>query len=322
MSRSGVLVALGLAACGSTTVGSTASASIAHWKVLAHVRSPDDVVASPAGSLVVAGDGRLLRLSAGGAVKPFPSAYRSTGGEPYIALAHGGCFGAGTVYALKLSRPQGVFAIAPHKAVRVLATLAAPGLANGIAFDTTGRFGYRLLVTVSGGGRTTVYAITCGGHVSTVTTSAPTVEGGMVVAPAGFGRFGGDLIAPDELSGKIYAITPTGRPRLLAVSDLPRGQDIGVESLGFLPPGSGPYEVFTSDRVTAGSLHPGDNVTLELGSAALRSAGAAGGDLLAGTEGGALVDAVACGPEHCSVRKVAAGPKIAHGEGHIAVLGG
>jgi hypothetical protein len=40
--------------------------------------------------------------------------------------------------------------------------------------------------------------------------------------------------------------------------------------------------------------------------------------LLVATEGSALTDAVACGRRGCSVREVAAGPAIAHAEGHIA----
>jgi hypothetical protein len=75
-----------------------------------------------------------------------------------------------------------------------------------------------------------------------------------------------------------------------------------------------------ADRLTPGNPHPGDDVILKLGSEALRTAGVHGGDLLVATEGGALVDAITCGPRSCHVRQVADGPKIAHAEGHIAVL--
>jgi hypothetical protein len=80
--------------------------------------------------------------------------------------------------------------------------------------------------------------------------------------------------------------------------------------------------VFVADRATPGNPHPGDNAILELGSAALSAAGAQGGDLLAATEGGALVDAIRCRSMRCSVREVAAGPAAAHGEGHIAIAAG
>ena len=301
----------------------TASAKLAHWQVFQHAKAPVDVVGPRAdGSLVLAVASGLATLSRDGTVRPFARAYHGQGGEPYIALAPRGCFGAGVVYALKPFSPQGVLSIAPHRRVRMVARLRAPGLANGIAFDTTGRFDHRLLVTVTGKGRTTLYSIGCHGGVRTITGTAPTVEGGIAVAPASFGRFGSDLIAPDELSGKIWAITPAGRARLVATSDLPVGQDTGVESLGFVPPGGGPYRLFTADRATPGNPHPGDDEILTLGSAALGAAGVRGGDLLAASEGGALVEAISCGSKRCSVREVAAGPAAAHGEGHIAVLPG
>jgi hypothetical protein len=315
-------VVVALAGCGSGGTA-TAAAKLTHWRSFAHLKGPVDIAGPGAdGSLVVAADRRLLTMQPSGRTAPFPSSYRNPGSEPYIALAPPGCFGPGTVYALNLSRPQGVYAIPPHKKVRVLATLKAAGLANGIAFDTTGRFGGRLLVTVSGGGRTTVYSVGCHGGVRTLTRTAPTVEGGLAVAPPTFGGFSGDLIAPDELTGKIWAITPAGRARLVVTSDLPAGQDTGAESLGFVPGGGGPYRAFMADRVTPGNPHPGDDEILELSGTALAAAGVRSGDLLAATEGGALVDAISCGSHGCSVKKVAAGPKIAHGEGHIAVVPG
>jgi hypothetical protein len=317
--RRALIAALALVGCSA----GPAAAKLAHWRVFAHVKAPVDVVGPRVdGSLVVSLEHGLVTLAPRGGFSPFATAYHGQGGEPYIAQAPPGCFGGGTIYALKPFRPQGIFAIAPHRKVRLLATLRAPGLANGIAFDTTGRFGHRLLVTVSGGGRTTVYAIGCHGGVRTITRKAPTVEGGIAVAPGAFRPFAGDLIAPDELSGKIWAITPSGHARLLAASGLPAGQDIGVESLGFLPTGTARYKVFMADRANPGNPHPGDDAILRLGSVALRAAGARGGDLLAATEGGALVDAISCRPGGCRVRKVAAGPTAAHGEGHIAVVAG
>ena len=320
MVRRALIPALVLAGCGTSAIG-TASARLAHWRAFAHVKAPVDVAGPrPDGSLVLAVGRGLATLSPDGVLNPFSTAYHGQGGEPYIAQAPPGCFGGGAIYALKLSAPQGVYAIAPSGHTRLFARLRAAGLANGIAFDTTGRFDRRLLVTVSGAGRTTVYAVGCHGGVRTITRSAPTVEGGIAVAPASFGRFAGDLIAPDELSGKIWAITPSGGARLLAASGLPAGPDTGVESLGFVPAGGVRYRVFMADRATPGNPHPGDNEILRLGSSALKRAGVRGGDLLAATEGGALVDAVTCRATRCHVRKVAAGPTIAHGEGHIAVV--
>jgi hypothetical protein len=47
-------------------------------------------------------------------------------------------------------------------------------------------------------------------------------------------------------------------------------------------------------------------------------AGVRSGDLLAVTEGGAQTIAVRCAARACRVRHVAAGPRIAHVEGHVA----
>jgi hypothetical protein len=200
--------------------------------------------------------------------------------------------------------------------VRRFATLAAPGLIDGIAFDSTGGFGHRLLVTINAGARTAVDAIGCGGGVTTITRTAPRVEGGVAVAPKSFGRFAGDLIAPSETSGKIFAVTPTGRSLLVANAGLPHGNDIGVESEGFVPSGSA--DALVADRLTPGNPHPGDDVVLRLPGAALRAAGVRPGDLLVATEGGGLTEAVSCSAAGCRVRLVAQAPSAAHIEGHIA----
>ncbi len=277
------------------------------------------------GSLVLAAAGRLWRLTPSGHVTRFAPAYRSPGGEePYIALAsaagHRGCsFGNGTVYALRLASGRGVVAISSRGRVRRLASVTAPGLIDGIAFDETGGFRYRLLVTINHGSTTTVEAIDCRGAVTTITRGAPRVEGGIAVAPVTFGRFAGDLIAPDETGGRIFAVTPRGRSMLVANSGLPHGGDIGVESEAFVP-GARAFDAFLADRLTPGNRHPGDDVVLRIASAALHAAGVGPFDLLVATEGGASMDAIRCGRVACVVRHVADGPAIAHGEGHIAVL--
>lgn len=315
---------LALAACGSSAAGRITAASApkrAHWLTRTRAQRPVDLAGPRAdGSLVIAAAGRLSILRATGAVRPFPSAlgaYRSPGGEePYIALSPGGCYGSGTVYALRLTSGRGVVAVGARGGVRRFATLSAPGLIDGIAFDSTGGFGHRLLVTINAGPRTTVDAIGCGGAVSTVTRTAPRVEGGIAVAPKSFGRFAGDLIAPSETSGQIFAVTPMGRSLLLADSGLPHGNDIGVESEGFVPSGSA--DAFVADRLTPGNPHPGDDVVLRLPAATLKAAGVRPGDLLVATEGGGLTDAVSCSASGCRVRLVAQGPAVAHIEGHIA----
>jgi hypothetical protein len=300
-----------------------APATLAHWTPLVHVSRPLDL-AGPRrdGSLVLAAAGKLWLLRSG-VVTPFDTGYQSPGGEePYIALpavGHRDCsFGRETVYALRLASGHGVVAISSSAGVRMFATLSARGLIDGIAFDETGRFGYRMLVTVEHGATSTVVAIDCHGRVTTITGHAPKVEGGITVAPRTFGRFAGDLIASDENSGRIYAIAPDGASALVARSGLPHGGDTGVESEAFVP-AHGRFEALLADRGTPGNRHPGDDVVLRVSSAALFAAGARPGDLLDATEGGAKTVAVHCTASGCTVRHVADGPAIAHPEGQIAI---
>jgi hypothetical protein len=312
-------VAIG--SCGSTATSRVTAAKapqLAHWTAFVHVNRPLDVLPPRGdGSIVLAAAGRLWVLSPSGGVQPFPGSYRSPSGEePYVALSPGGCFGNGTVYALRLASGRGVVAITARGRVTRVANLTAPGLIDGIAFDRTGGFGHRLLVTVNAGTKSTVDAIDCHGAVTAITSSAPRVEGGIAVAPSTFGRFAGDLIAPGETSGLVFAITPQGKSFVVANSGLPHGNDIGVESEAFVP--SGAQDALVADRLTPGNRHPGDDVILRIRAAALRAAGVRPGDLLVGSEGGALTDAISCSAAGCRVRYVANGPAVAHLEGHIA----
>jgi hypothetical protein len=295
-----------------------------------HVKQVVDITA-PRGDrrLVLAANGRLALLRPGGRPAPFA---RGTGGystqrgpEPYIALSPGqavpgaGCrFPRGSVYALEPQERTGVVVVSAAGRASRLVNLNVRGLLNGIAFDATGRFGHRLLVTATDGGQTTVLAIDCRGRMRTITRAAPTLEGGIVVAPATFGRFAGQLIAPDEKSGRILAIASSGRASVVADSGLPSGQDIGVESGGFVPPrfGSG-WRAYVADRVSPGNPHPGDDAVLAIGGRALLLAGTRPGDLLLASEGGAQTVAVRCRAT-CSVTHVADGPTVAHVEGHVA----
>ena len=312
---------LTIAGCGAASTGKIVAPSAtkrANWLTVAKAHRPLDLVGPRAErSLDLAAGGRLELLKPNGQTQPFAPGYVSPGGEePYIALSPGGSFGNGTVYALRLTSGRGVVAVSAGGRVRRFATLKAPGLIDGIAFDQTGGFGHKLLVTIGNGARTTVDAIDGSGAVTTITRNAPRAEGGIAVAPSSFGNFAGDLIFPDETSGKLFAVTPDGRSALVAVSGLPHGGDIGVESEGFVPIGS--HDAFAADRLTPGNRHPGDDAVLRLPAAALKAAGVRPSDLLVATEGGALTDAVSCSAAGCHTRFVATGPKVAHAEGHIA----
>jgi hypothetical protein len=319
-----MLVVLACAACGSAAPASTTPAGLLRWPIYRHAQRPVDL-AGPLGdgSLVLAAGGRLWTVHPSGPLTRFARSYDRPGNaEPYIAVpavGHRGCsFGASTVYVLRLYGGRGVVSVRRDGPVRHFARITAPGLIDGIAFDERGDFGHRLLVTITDGARTTVDAIDCHGHVATVTRAAPRVEGGIAVASHPFGRFTGDLIAPDEKSGRIYAVTPRGRSILVARSGLSSGQDIGVESVVQVPD-QRHYTVLGADRRNPGNRHPGDDALLRIGSAALTAAGVRPFDLLIGTEGGARLVDLSCATSPCRVREVAAGPPDAHLEGHLAV---
>ena len=317
--------AIMLAACGGSPGRAEPPAS-AVWMIYRHLPGVVDLAGPRAdGSFLVAAAGRLFILGRDGTLSPFargPGGYRTaTGTEPYLALAGSDAvpgtrcsFGNDTAFALEPGAQSGVVMISLQGRARRFASLPPGRFLSGIAFDSTGRFGHRLLVTAGSGGRTTVFGIDCGGKLSIVATGAPTVEGGIAVAPAAFGRFGGDLIAADETSGRVYAMDPAGQVITLVQPALPAGGDIGVESVGFVPQGAA--AAYLADRFSARNRHPGDNAILQLSAAGLAQAGIRPGDLLVATEGGAKTIDIRC-TAACTIRYVAVGPAIAHAEGHI-----
>ena len=318
--------AITLAACGGGP-GRAGATPAAAWTVYRHLPGVVDLAGPRAdGSFLVAAAGRLFVLARDGTLRPFARGaggyLTATGTEPYLVLAGndpvGGTrcsFGNDTAFALEPGIRPGVVMISPQGEARRFASLPPGRFLSGITFDSTGRFGHRLLVTAGSGGRTTVFGIGCDGRLSTIAAGAPAVEGGIAVAPAAFGRFGGDLIAADETSGRVYAVDPAGQVITLAQPALPAGGDIGVESAGFVPPRAA--AAYLADRFSARNKHPGDNAILQLSAAQLARAGIRAGDLLIATEGGAKTIDLRC-TATCTVRYVAAGPVIAHAEGHIA----
>jgi hypothetical protein len=329
MCRRAAGLLLCLVACTASCAGD-AGARVARWRPFALVKGVVDVTGPRSdGRIAVAVAGHLGLLRVGGSLAAFAGGYRTITGEPYIALSPGQrvagarCrFHRDDVYALEPSpapAPPAVIRVDTAGRVQRVAVLPAGTFPNGIAFDTVGAFGHRLLVTAGvGGGRAALYALDCRNGRRTIAAAMPGVEGGVVVAPPGFGRFGGRLIAPDELHGRLIAVDARGRAVVLAGSGLPAGGDIGVESLGFVPPGfERGMTALLADRAVAGAPHPGTGSILGVSGAALQSAGVRAGDLLAATEGGGETIAVRCGRRACTVRLVAHGPRVTHAEGHI-----
>ena len=299
------------------------------WAPFRHVAGVVDL-AGPRndGSFIVAAAGRLDALSRAGVPRPFargPGGYSTAvGPEPYLAMADGervagaGCsFPNGMIFTLQPGRHPGIIAITPAGRASRFTSLPATLTPDGITFDSTGRFGHRLVVTARNHATTTVLAIDCTGVIRTITSRGPPIEGGIAVAPASFGRYGGDLIAPSETSGRVFAIRPDGTVATVVVSGLPHGGDIGVESAGFLPPRFGPGDAaYLADRYSQGNKHPGTNSILRLPGSQLLKAGVRPGDLLVATEASARTIVVRCA-DTCTVRYIAAGPAITHAEGHV-----
>jgi hypothetical protein len=302
------------------------------WEQWQHEVGIVDLGLRSDGSLRAVLAGHLFRIpAAGGAAVPFangPDGFSADpGAEPYFVVTpdlsptdNHCAWHADDLYALDLTTPPGVAHVDAGGHASRLTTLAGVDTLGGIALDTIGHFDHTLLVTgTHGGNQTTVFAIACDGTTSILTTTAPIVEGGLAVAPESFGQFAGDLIAPDENSGQIWAVDPSGSVSLVVNSGLPSGGDTGVESEGFVPPGfiASNGFAYLSDRGTPDNPFPGTDSLLRLSAAALVTAGIHDGDLLVSTEGNGTTIAVRC-QSTCTTLPAASGPQGAHIEGHIA----
>jgi hypothetical protein len=303
------------------------------WRQLAHVVGVVDVVGPRAdGRFVVASHQGLFLLRRDGTATPFargPGGYVAPAGEPYIALAltkrvpRAGCsFRRDDVYALEPVGIPGVILIERNGQARRLVTFPAGSFPSSIAFDTVGRFGFRLLVTVltSNQTKTTLYAIDCAGRTRVVVSGAPKVEGGAEVAPRTFGAFGGRLVAANEFNGRVYAFNARGRVRVLARPNLPKGQDLGVESVGFVPATfTRRGAAYFSDLGAPGSPTQGTDSVLVLSGRQLLGARVRRGDLLITTEAGGITLSIRC-RSGCVSRRIGRAFDATHGEGHIAFL--
>jgi hypothetical protein len=300
----------------------------ATWTVAVPAPGVVDVTAPRGDGQQVVAAGGTLSLLNGGTLTPFargPGGYSTGTGEPYLALSNGRtlrrshcAFAGGDVFALEPGDQPSVVHITAAGQAQSFAALPAGSFASGIAFDATGDFGFRLLVTALVGSAADLVAIDCRGRARTLAeTPSIHIEGGMAVAPRSFGRFGGRLIAPDELGGGIIAFDKHGHAKPIAASGLPAGPDIGVESVGFIPlDAKASATALVADHGGQAEPHPGSDALLGVKLGALLRAGARRGDLLAATEGGALTIAVRC-DRRCHVRRIADGPAVAHAEGHI-----
>jgi hypothetical protein len=301
------------------------------WRPVAKVRGIVDVVGPRAdGRLVLSTQSGLFVMRPTGSPVPYargPEGYAGAPGEPYLALGRGhrvpgaGCaFRRDVVFALDPDATPGIVRIDRSGRSSRFADLPPGAFPAGIAIDTIGLFGYRMLVTTFASGTTTLYAFDCRGRARIVTSGAPHVEGGLAVAPRIFGRFGGNLVAADEATGRIYAFGPGGRIRLVAEPGLPVGGDIGTEAVGFVPPKLGRHgAAYLADLGSPGSPTSGSDSLLILTGASLSRANLHPGELIVATEAGAKTLAIRCA-QRCTTRHVADGPTVTHAEGHITFI--
>ncbi|GAC1319772.1 MAG: hypothetical protein NVSMB2_15330 [Chloroflexota bacterium] len=303
------------------------------WQPWAHLIGVVDVGSLSDDRLLAMAGGHFFTLSEDGHVAAYASGpddftAASADAESYFVVTPNqtvegaGCaFAADEVLVLDLGASVGVTRISPQGEASRLAVLNGVDTLGGIAFDTTGAFRHRVLVTGTHAGLTTVFAVDCAGAVSVITTTAPLVEGGMAVAPSTFGAFAGALIAPDEKSGQIYAIDAVGQVTVLATPSLPTGGDTGVESLGFLPAGfsSKGASVYVADRGTPDNPFPGSDSILRLDAASLAGLPLADGDLLVATEGQGLTVAIHCEPG-CTSASLSPGTPGGHIEGKMLII--
>lgn len=284
------------------------------------------------GTLVAAAGGKLHTVARDGTISPFSDYATDPSPESYIAMvpadrpraaapAADECrFDAGDVFALELSS-LGVMRVSAAGTASLFAHIDGADSLNGIAFDATGRFGSRLLVVARRGDRTRVVAVDCKGAATVVADNAPLMEGGVAVAPEEFGVHAGELIGADEISGDVVFVRADGQSGVLVKSGLPAGQDVGVESVGFLPAEFTNRRgvVLMADRAVAGAPSNGTDSIWRLSDEAIRRSGLGGGDLLVASEQAGRTVGVRCRAT-CRLFPVGQAADAAHVEGHITAL--
>jgi hypothetical protein len=126
------------------------------------------------------------------------------------------------IYEVDAAGHAALFAVLPGP--------STPSSDGALAFDPVGRFGYALIAGTGRSGNAkpaggSVFAIDSAGHVRTI--GAYQEPGGadeLMIAPAGFGTVGGDVLLTVDAgstSGTIVAMSPDGKSRVLV--SLPGG---------------------------------------------------------------------------------------------------
>jgi len=319
-------VVLGTPAAHPTTAAQSTAAG-PDWKQWVPLPGVVDLAGPrPDGALVAAAAGRLFTVTPEGKTSPFSTYATDAATQGGIAMSPGldvaagpTCrFEAGDVFALDATTaPLGVSQVAVDGRSARFVDLPDVDAVGGIAFDTTGRFGNKLLVAGRRGDHAAVLSVDCRGRVATLTDRAPSMEGGMAVAPQLFGDHGGDLIGVDGTSGDVSFVRFDGTSGVLVASELPAGADVGVKAVGFIPPDY-LQRGGTAYLVDRGSAGPGS--LWRLGEDVLKGIGVDNNDLVVSAEAGGQTMVVRCRLS-CRLLPLGGAPG-ARVDGHITVAVG
>src|SRR5256886_6546532 len=203
------------------------------WQPWQHLSGVFDLAGPRSdGRLVAAAGGRLFLVATDGAIAPFadgPGGYQvASGPEAYLDVSPGlhvgsaNCnFARDDVFVIRPAPPIGITRVDPQGHASNFVDLTGVDSLNGIVFDTLGRFDHRLLVSGLRNQHSTIVAVDCKGGVVTITSTAPSLEGGFAVAPAAFGTPPRERVAPDPHRGANWAGRAARPARVLLASVLP-----------------------------------------------------------------------------------------------------
>src|SRR2546430_6201253 len=218
------------------------------WQPWQHLSGVFDLAGPRSdGRLVAAAGGRLFLVASDGAIAPFADGqggYQvASGPEAYLDVSPGlhvgsaNCnFARDDVFVIRPTPPIGITRVDAQGHATNFVDLTGVDSLNGIVFDTVGRFDHRLLVSGLRNQHSTIVAVDCKGGAVTITSTAPSLEGGFAVAPARFGTHAGELAAPDENSGAIWTVSATGRSELLVASGIHMAGELGAGGRDLWPP--------------------------------------------------------------------------------------
>lgn len=188
--------------------------------------------------------------AAGMPLRPFAALPKLIEETRCVVAPAGHRFPAGEIYCH--TPDNKIYRVSPDgKSVTVFASLRNAATSDGaLAFDTVGRFGYRLVAATGRSGNPqpaggVIYTIDAGGSVRRVGAyRGPGGTDELVIAPSGFGDVGGWAVVdpdPGAKGGSVVAIDPHGQTRTLAalptgpnpIAAIGRGSGAGGAPAGF-----------------------------------------------------------------------------------------